>query len=176
MYFVAIVLPEELNQKILIWKNYMKEHYGCSVALKSPAHITLIPPFWMEEELEENLKVDLHEFSALQSSFNIELNNFSSFKPRVIFLEVETNESLQELKDKLEIELLEKKFPIKKDERAFHPHITIANRDLRKKDFAEANDHFQKISYIQEFSASGLSLLRHDGSVWQTETSFPFNC
>ena len=50
MYFIAIVLPDELNKKVLKWKNFMHDKFGCKVGLKSPAHITFIPPFWMHEE------------------------------------------------------------------------------------------------------------------------------
>ena len=53
MYFVAIVLPSHLNEKLLAYKQLMLEKYNCKVALKSPAHITLVPPFWMEEEKEQ---------------------------------------------------------------------------------------------------------------------------
>ena len=53
MYYIAVAAPEEINKQALKWKQYMKDVYGCVVALKSPAHITLIPPFWCKEELEK---------------------------------------------------------------------------------------------------------------------------
>ncbi len=55
MYFVALVAPPDINADVLKWKNFFKEKFGCTVALKSPAHITLIPPFWMKEESEDDL-------------------------------------------------------------------------------------------------------------------------
>ena len=48
MYFIALVASDEINQQVLKWKLMMKEKYKCEVALKSPAHITLIPPVWMK--------------------------------------------------------------------------------------------------------------------------------
>ena len=63
MYFMAIVAPEEVNGTILKWKELIKERFGCVVALRSPAHITLIPPFWLDEKKEHQLKDGIGEFS-----------------------------------------------------------------------------------------------------------------
>ncbi len=52
MYFTAIVLPRELNEQILQYKNFMHEKFGCRVGLNSPAHITILSPFWMNEIVE----------------------------------------------------------------------------------------------------------------------------
>jgi 2'-5' RNA ligase len=49
MYFVAILAPEKINADALKWKLYFREKFGCRAALHSPAHITLVPPFWMKE-------------------------------------------------------------------------------------------------------------------------------
>ena len=45
MYFNALVLPEQLDKKILTYKSWMADKYNCKVGLKSPAHITIVPPF-----------------------------------------------------------------------------------------------------------------------------------
>src|SRR5215218_9361118 len=100
MYFIAIVLPEKLNEKILHYKNYMQEKYGCRVALKSPAHITMIPPYWMEEEKEAPLKNDLDRLSNTLESFIISTNHFSAFRPKTIFVALAPNDQLQEVKKK----------------------------------------------------------------------------
>lgn len=168
MYFVAVVAPAEINTQVLQWKHYMRDHYGCTVALKSPAHITLIPPFWMNEQLENELIADVDSFAMQQHSFDITLKNFDAFKPKVIFVGIEENASLQKLKLSLEEYLLSlNKYPIKKESRPFHPHLTIANRDLRKKDFHPAFEYFSKIDYAESFPADGIGILKHDGMVWQ---------
>src|SRR5437773_11355622 len=108
MYFIGVVAPEEINRQVLQWKNYMKEHHGCVVALRSPVHITLIPPFWMDESLEQDLENVLAEFSKQKKPFEIFLKNFSAFKPRVIYIPVEPNESLQKLQPELQQWLVNK--------------------------------------------------------------------
>jgi 2'-5' RNA ligase len=167
MYFIAVMAPEEVNNQVKQWKHYMREHYGCVVALRSPAHITLIPPFWMQDSLEKELIRDISSFAATQPSFNISLINFDAFRPKVIFVRIEKNESLAQLKQALEQYLLSlSKYPVKKESRPFHPHLTIANRDLRKKDFYPAFEHFSKLEYRASFAAGDMALLKHNGTEW----------
>ena len=71
MYFIALVLPRHLDEKIRVYKQTMLDQYGCRVGLKSPAHITVIPPFWMEEEKEEQLTMDIGRVSTGLRSFRI---------------------------------------------------------------------------------------------------------
>src|SRR5690349_4871439 len=138
MYFVAVVLPKHLDEKILQHKKWMQEKYGCKVGLKSPAHITLVPPFWTPTENEDKLKKDLFGIASDVSSFTVVTNNFSAFKPRTLFVATKENGALNELKKKTDDVFQRKDYKIKKEARPFHPHITIATRDLHKAAFAEA--------------------------------------
>ena len=175
MYFLAIVAPEAINEQVLEWKHYMRDHYSCTVALRSPAHITLIPPFWMDASLEDELQHDAAAFSQQHHPFNITLNGFDAFNPKVIFVKVDENEALHQLKSSLEDFLLEKRrYPFKKETRPYHPHVTIANRDLRKKDFAPAFAHFRALPYIITFEAHELALLKHDGTQWAIYNRWTF--
>ncbi len=167
MYYLALVAPAEINRQVLVWKNRMKDLYGCVIALRSPAHITLIPPFWMKEDLEENIESAIGIFSKHQEPVVITLKDFSCFKPSVIFVDVLPNEKLQKLKSDLECFLLKAdQFPVKKNDRIFHPHITIATRDLFKKQFEEAWEYFENKTYTAQWKPGGISLLRHNKKNW----------
>jgi 2'-5' RNA ligase len=166
MYFMAVVLPPELDAKILPYKKWMAEKYNCKVGLKSPAHITIISPFWMEEEKEVRLQNDILQIATLTFSFNLSTDNFSSFKPRTLFVAVKENEPLNELRKKSGAYFNSQDYKIKNDNRPFHPHITIATRDLHKRDFAEAWLHLENKKFEEEFEATGLSLLKHNGTNW----------
>jgi len=145
----------------------MHEIYGCAVGLKSPAHITIVPPFWMEEEKEKQLITDVNELSIEWESFDLSTNNFSAFKPKTIFIELSANDNLHRLKKKTDVFFNEKKeYKIKTDSRTFHPHITIATRDLFKKDFMEAWPHFSEKKFIEKWKVKGLSLLKHNQKNW----------
>ena len=174
LYFIAIVTPNDINLQVKEWKLYMQQRFQCKVALKSPAHITLIPPFTMSQTSQSDMEELLLSFAAQQQSFSIYLKNFAAFKPRVIYVDVLPGEPLNELRTALETTLLQNnRFPIKKEERSFHPHVTIANRDLHKDDFPLAWQHFQQITYEASFTADAIALLRHNGQVWEIAGSFP---
>jgi 2'-5' RNA ligase len=176
MYFLAILAPHEVNLKVLEWKYYMREHFGCVVAMRSPAHITLVPPFWMDEQLEVSLREDVQQFCGEQKPFKVELEDFDAFKPKVIFLHVKPTVQLESLRSELERNLLSKgKYPIKAESRSFHPHITIANRDLLRKDFLEAFGHFKKIAYKQTFMTNEVAILKHERGEWNTIGQSKFN-
>ncbi|TMI85635.1 MAG: 2'-5' RNA ligase family protein [Bacteroidetes bacterium] len=167
MYFIAIVAPEDINTTILKWKQMMKERFGCVVALRSPAHITLIPPFWLDENEEHHLKNATAEFSQSRAGFEIRLKDFAAFKPRVIYVDVMPNQELQSLHAQLEeFLILKKQFSISKDERPLHPHVSIATRDLHKKAFQEAWEIFKEKKYESSWIASGISILKHDQKKW----------
>ena len=167
MYFIAIVAPEEINQLVLKWKNFFKERYECSVALKSPAHITIIPPFWMNKELENNLINSISEFSITKTKFEIALKDFATFKPKVIFVDIVKSKILDGLYQSFsDFIFSQNKFPIKKEDRPFHPHVTLATRDLYKKAFQEAWEIFSKKKYEALWIVSGISLLRHNKKNW----------
>ncbi len=98
MYFTAIVLPDELNEKILQYKNFMLEKFGCRVGLNSPAHVTILSPFWMDEKIEPEFLNAADELAAQTTSFTIGTNNFSVFEPKTIFIDVQRNHSSSQLK------------------------------------------------------------------------------
>jgi 2'-5' RNA ligase len=147
-------------------KNWMKEQFGCVVALKSPAHITLIPPFWMEESVEVDLVNTISDFYPTINPISIQLNGFSHFGNRVLFIAVIANPDLDRLKNETQ-EFFNTHFSfIKKDERPFHPHITIANRDVKPSAFINAWEHFSKASFHESFDCTSISLLKLKEGKW----------
>ena len=166
MYFVALVCPPALDGKILRYKYWMKEQFGCVVALRSPAHITLVPPFWLNEAKEPELIKSLESFSTGVVKPEIHVNGFSHFGNRVLFAAVESNEDLQLLKQKTGDHFTTAFPAIKKDGRPFHPHITIANRDMRPSHFEQAWQYFRGKKLDEKFIASRISLLKLDRGRW----------
>ena len=124
MYFIAIVLPQDLNEKVLKYKNLMFEKYNCKVGLKSPAHITLVPPFWMEEEKQERLIADINSLSKHVEPFLISTNNFSAFKPKTIFVSTTPNDQLSQVKMATDEFFRNNSFyNINLETRPFHPYF-----------------------------------------------------
>ena len=167
MYYIAIVAPGAIDQQVLKWKNYFKDHFECTAALKSPAHITLVPPFWMNEDLENDLINSIRKFSITKNKFEIILKGFGSFKPKVIFVDVVKSEMLNGFYLSFtDFIYQQNRFPIKKDDRPYHPHVTLATRDLYKKAFQEAWEVFSDKKYEALWIVNGISLLRHNKKNW----------
>ena len=58
--------------------------------------------------------------------------------------------------------------------RPFHPHITLAHRDLDERDFSEVQAFFQKKTFLREFEADALTLLRNVQGRWAVDRTFEF--
>jgi 2'-5' RNA ligase len=161
MYYIAIVCPPELDKRITSFKRWMREHFGCTASLRSPAHITLVPPFWWEPAREDELIKGLQGYPADYRETEVRLNGFSHFGNRVLFVRVQPDEHLEAMRQEALsyfIPLLGRSFKV--GDRPFVPHITIANRDLKPGDFIKAWDHFREMEFLAIFTASTVSLLR----------------
>lgn len=176
LYFIAILLPQHFDEQIKEYKQWMLEQFKCKVGLKSPAHITLLPPNRVAPENEKLLINMTKEIAENTFSFNISTNNFSSFGRRTLFIDVVPNKTLSALKEKTNERFSQQKsLGLAIDRRPFHPHITIATRDISATAFEQAWDVFRHKNFTENFTASGLSLLRHNGKAWDVLDTAPFN-
>lgn len=174
-YFIALVPHAELREKIKELKLEMKERFYASHALKAPAHITLQMPFRRPEEEEETIIAGLTRFSSTRHPFDVHLNGFDAFPPRVIFVKVINHKPVVELHEAFQAFLRnELKFSDKEIMDRFHPHMTIATRDLSKKMFHKAWPEFKDRAFEDSFLAESLHLLKHNGKHWELYREFGF--
>ena len=175
-YFIALVPPAPIYEEAMGLKHCFKDQYNSKASLNSPPHITLHMPFKWRADREDDLIESLGKFSTNQQSFNLELLNFSSFPPRVIFIEAVKSDALDALyKDlhrycKKELNLFNAAYK----DLAFHPHLTLAFRDLKKHLFIKAWEEFQQKKYNAEFVVDKISLLKHNCKVWEVIQDFGF--
>ncbi len=174
-YFIAIVAPEPEQAEIMSLKEDVKNKFNSKGALRSPAHITLHMPFEWKEEKENFLIETLQNF-FLNEELKIELKDFSCFEPRVIFVDVVKNEILNCLQNELVLYIKKnlRLFNQSNDMRGFHPHITIAFRDLKKEKFYEALAYFKKQNYHASFMVKSFCLLKHNGKEWMVHNEINF--
>jgi len=172
IYFIAILVEGEAGETITGFKAYAAQHFGASRALNSPPHLTLIPPFsWPAAQLEV-LSGSLSGFMALHPSPAIRLLNFNCFPPHVIYVDVEPNPDLDSFQHALETHL-EQQLSIRTDrEYGFHPHVTIAFKDLREAIFPQAWQYFSAQTFAHAFQAQGIALLQHTGQSWEVKQAF----
>lgn len=171
-YFIAIVIPEPFFTEIESLKHELLTSHGLKGALRSPAHITLHRPFEWKEEKERLLIEKLRNFK-FDSDFKIELQNFAWFEPRVIYVNVQPNQHLFELHARLTSYAKQelKLFNEAEDLRGFHPHVTVAFRDLKKAMFYELQKGFDKKQFHGKFHYAGFSLLKLNKK-WEELHSF----
>lgn len=169
LYFIAVIPPQPLYAEALAIKNHFKDQYNSKAALNSPPHITLHMPFKWKESKEAELVSSLEKFSEKQKPFEIRLAGFGAFEPRVIFIDVKKDEALAELQKNLkrfcktELNLFNADYK----EFAYHPHLTLAFRDLKKAEFYKAWEEFKDKKLEATFRVDSFVLLKHDGREWR---------
>jgi len=176
LFFIAILPNAKIQEEVTKFKKYLAENYDASHALTSPPHITLFPPFKWEAERKGKLRDLLDAFAAEEERFTVELKDFDCFAPRVIFVDVKHNELLQRLQHLLEARL-ESELDLQNDRpyEGFHPHMTIAHKDLKRHHFSDAWAEFSKRSYERSFEVEDITLLKHNGSHWEVYETFPLH-
>ncbi len=176
LYYIAVVLPSPQADAVKTLQNRAHTAYHSRAALRSPPHITLQAPFRLALDQVGGLKQILTEFASSYSSFSIELGGFGCFPPRVVFVRVIENQALSLIQHDLTKKLTEHQIVGSGEQalRAFHPHITIAFRDLIQRHFRSLWDEVEHKSFVDRFTAGGITLLRHDGKIWTAEADFLF--
>lgn len=175
LIFLALLPPESLGEEIKELKQEFSDKYNSKRALRLPAHITLVPPFRLTENRSDELFMILEDFCGRFSEMEVSLKDFGAFPPRVIFIEVGNPEVLRPFRDQL-FTSLENFLPVEqlKTGRSFRPHITLATRDLSRRDFYLAWEEFKDRSFDALFSVEGLTLFKHNGKIWDNKTEFKF--
>ncbi|MES2679348.1 MAG: 2'-5' RNA ligase family protein [Bacteroidota bacterium] len=166
-YFIAIVIPAPVFGRIEEIKQELFKQCNLKGALRSPSHITLHRPFEWKEAKEQELIEKLRAFE-FGESFDIALKGFDFFEPRVIYINVVQQQLLYDLHEGL------KRFAKKElgllnevnDLRGFHPHVTVAFRDLKKAVFYGLQENFKSRYFEGDFKYAGFSLLKFE-KTWE---------
>ncbi len=170
LFYMAIECPNEINEQVEQMKDYMEQNFGCRAAKKSPAHLTIVPPFRAEDELQAELLNFVQTFNMGLVPFSIRMKNYGQFADRVLFIDVEApNVPLIELERDCMHEFSEK-FPgiIFGMKPEFNPHVTIATRDIPEGALATARNYFEANHAVDvAFNANALSLYRLENGWWK---------
>ena len=174
LYFIAIVPPEPFREKAWNLKEYFRDHYGSKASLNSPPHITLYPPFKLKGE-ENHLVGELEELAKHFRPFVVSLENFGAFPPRVIYIDVLRQPVMDKLQESIRKLVPDFAQPDPKinDDRPFHPHMTLAFRDLKKEEFRKAWKEFNEQELSYSWEVDSFTLLRHNGSRWEEKRLIP---
>ncbi len=176
LWFIALLPPADLTQQITEIKQNFCDRYRSRAALKSPPHITLYPPFAWPVATIAQVRSTLQTFAQSRSAFPIQLKGYGAFPPRVIYIQVEPTLALVQIHRDLLHTLgstLNLRNP-KEAQRPYHPHLTIAFRDLSRSHFQQAWPAYRDRPFQAEFQATHLTLLYHNRQRWLCDRAFPF--
>lgn len=174
-YFLAIVPPTEILERAESIKVEIREKFGVKYALKSPAHITLKMPFNYNEAKEEILIGKIGELLKQQAPFSVRIFGVGTFGNRVIFMDIDKSKELETIQNALkafckkELNLVDEL-----SDRNYHPHMTLAFKDLKPNSFPDVLELVRKRSFKTEFSAAELVLLKRIEGRWVLYRSIPF--
>ncbi|PSK99265.1 RNA 2',3'-cyclic phosphodiesterase [Cecembia rubra] len=166
-YFIALVPEGKIQDEASNLKEEMRDLFNIKYALKSPAHITIKMPFIYNELKEERLKGRLGKFFENYHSFDLQLKGFGRFGRRVIFVDVKPSKELERLQQdlnkfcKTELKLINEL-----SDRAFHPHMTIAFKDIKPKDFDIYWQHIQSKRFDALYPVRNVALLKRLEGKW----------
>jgi len=176
LLFLAFIPPVAIQNRVTAIKQSIAEQYDSSAALKSPPHITLHPPFRWSPENVEAMNRCLQEFACDRVPVPISLNGFRAFAPKVIYIQVCNTPALLTLQQEIQA-VMENSLGISMTgtKRPFSPHMTVAFRDLSPYQFKQAWSNFQHRSFEANFIVKTLTLLKHNGKIWEVWKEFPLS-
>ena len=171
LYFVAIHIPSPIDSEIREYQKEMDTKFGSSRQLRIPVHITLVPPFRFNAE-ESVIDAFVKATSDLNCPSEIKLDGFNQFREKVLFVAVKENSELSLLRSQV-FKRISDELSIEWPEYTsnFHPHITIANRDLTRDAFKKAWPIFKDRPYKRTFDKIELVLYKHIDGLWQVRSS-----
>ncbi len=177
LYFIALVPPQPLFDRAWEIKQYFAEEYNSRAGLKSPPHVTLHMPFRLKDRKLERLIDGLKETVSEINSFELSLNGFAAFAPRVIYIDVEKTAPLTRLYQLIRKQMQEILHAENADwkNRGFTPHMTVAFRDLKRARFEEAWKEFRNKPFSGKWDVHEVSLLKHNGKKWEAFKQFSLN-
>jgi 2'-5' RNA ligase len=174
-YFLAIIPPDPLASVVRQWQLELATEFATKASLRSPPHITLHMPFQWKVKREQELCEALRDYFSKVLSLKVVLEGVGAFPPRVIFINVDKSEELVACQRGL-ARFCRANFDIRNSDygdQPFHPHLTLAFRDLRKAVFPMAWEAFRSRSFRETFTASHVAILRHNGTEWTVHQQMP---
>lgn len=174
-YFIALIPPPPLYDEALNLKHYFADRYHSRASLNSPPHVTLHMPFDWREDRQQMLIDELSQFGKQQHPFPVSFKGFGSFGARVIYIHVEQDEAIMSFEMKLSrfcrVQL--NLFNARYQDRPYHPHLTLAFRDLKKQHHADAWREFQSKDLKHKVQFRSFHLLRHNEKSWIPISEIP---
>src|SRR5574344_1217216 len=178
-HFIGVLVPQELTETLLNCRNWMNAEYGCRSGYGTPIHITLVPPFHLNDnctttDVTKSVQLAIEDLLRIRTQlpFTAHVNGFGAFGDRTIFAKVLFDEHWQPVRDAVLKSLLTAcPGTTKKDARPFTPHLTVANRDIPEGALVAALEHFSELNLVSEFPVNTIAVFTRNRGIWYAEES-----
>ncbi len=170
LYCIALLPDEAFRAECLKYKLEAKSLFATKVALKMPAHITIVAPFKADLNLVNTLD-EILKYEVIQhKAFNLKILGWSFFRKQTIYIAVEKQLKLAKFQLAINAKLAVFVNLMKKQD--FIPHITIINRDLLVENFAAALRYFSSKKLEKVIYCRKLALFEHQDKEWKIVKSY----
>ena len=173
-HFIGVLLPEDITLTLEDCRRYMREAYGCKSGHGTPIHVTLVPPFRLQEEYSTEDLARAIEKDVLPKGlgFTAHIDNFAAFGDRTLFANVVAGDEWTRLRDET-VKAVLNACPgcTKKDQRPFQPHGTVANRDIPAGVMTEALQVMNELKLVEDFPVDNITIFERRGSRWDAQVS-----
>ena len=170
LYFIAIEPPQRISGEVRAFEYDFAWRFGSFKAIKAFPHITLKIPFKLATSAEGALRSWFRKLYRPVGPFPIELDGFGAFEyNRVIFIQPKKSTPLLQLQHEVirSFHIHHPEIKISSLEKNFHPHMTVAYRDLAEPHFASAWNEYRHMRYRASFTTTELGLYRHNTQQWE---------
>ena len=171
-HFVGVLVPDDLTLTLEDCRRYMNETYGCKSGYGTPVHVTLVPPFHLDDkfstrDIARSIQQEMSSLSGGIRKFNARIENFDAFGDRTIFAKVLDDKKWINLRN-LVFQAVLKIAPnsLKKDSRPFVPHLTVANRDIPQGSSVAALKVLNELELQEDFPVDNVTIFERRQSRW----------
>jgi len=177
-HFIGVLLPEDITLTLEDCRRYMREAYGCKSGHATPIHVTLVPPFQLPDEYStEDLARGIEDDVLPKGlGFTGHIDNFDAFGDRTLFAKVVKDEKWTALRDAVySAVVMAAPGCTKKDSRPFHPHISVANRDIPAGVMTDALQVMNELNLAEDFPVDNITIFERQNGKWVSAVEFELN-
>jgi 2'-5' RNA ligase len=152
-------------------QEYIATHFESQAALRSPPHMTLVAPFYADDIGVQRVAEALEQVKH-GHPLNFHLKGFDHFGRRVVFVHVRPDAELSTLASNLVRSLIDAGLDVKEETREYHPHVTVAFKDLTPRMYTHVWDYVQSQDIDEGFEVDRVTLLRLREGRWTIDKEF----
>lgn len=169
-HFVGVLLPDKIVCTLENCRKYMNKKYFCKSGYGTPIHVTLIPPFYLDESYSIKdliMSINSKIYDLNESAFLSSVSGFDAFGDRTIFAKIEQCPRWNSLRNVI-FSAIDEICPgiLKKDREKFIPHATVANRDIPVGVSKKVLEVFNELNLNKEFLVDNICIFEKKKFRW----------